>query len=156
MESLWECKYGRRVSCSVQMSAAIRSSNLHSFKCWNRAQIIVHSTSQHSATWWADWKLVRRLWEMGFWVTCIILCCHVDDHEQPKTASFLDYSRPYIVYALHDTEIIDDWTIIKRVSWNWYLCTLCSLCPCLSLSSYLPVSSLCLSFSLCFFLLSVI
>lgn len=29
------------------MSAAIKSSNLHSFKCWNRAQIIVHSTGHH-------------------------------------------------------------------------------------------------------------
>ena len=49
------CYHGWR-----EIAAAIKRSKWHLFKCWNQIQIIVHSTSQHSARLWSDWKLVRR------------------------------------------------------------------------------------------------
>ena len=44
----------RNISCNKMWQFT-----MHYFECWNQTQITVHSTRQHSTTWWSDWKTVR-------------------------------------------------------------------------------------------------
>ena len=57
----------------MRILVAIRWNRLQWFECWNQTQIIVPSTSQHSTTWWSEWKLVRK--EVGHRGQPQALCC---------------------------------------------------------------------------------
>ena len=64
--------------CLGKIPAAIQfqGGKLHLFQHWNQTQIITHSTSQHSTTWWSDGKLVKQqgFWKVEFRAQCRILC----------------------------------------------------------------------------------
>lgn len=63
---------------------------LHSSECWHQTQIVARSTSQHGATWWSDWRLLRKeggAWssaqntlQHSWWVTPLTLMTNASPH----------------------------------------------------------------------------
>ena len=52
------CFFSARGRCEQFLRG--QGGKLHSSECWNRTQIVVHSTSQYSTTWWSNQTHVKK------------------------------------------------------------------------------------------------